>query len=198
MIDTGVKPQLVDHVLAFLAATRDADDTQALDLRHLADHRAHRTRGRRDHQGLPGLGLANVHQPHVSGHAWHAQHTQGHRRAGQPRGDGHHVAPVADAVALPTGGPHHQITLLEFRVHRAFHAADGTAGHDLVDFYRSSVGRRVTHSPAHVGVQGQEQCLEQNLSFRQIRQCHVFKTKIFRRGRPLGAGGQDDALTGNR
>ncbi|MNN94394.1 hypothetical protein D3C81_2130070 [compost metagenome] len=77
VVDAGIEAQLLNHIAALVHTTRHADYPQAFDLRYLADHRTHGTGSCRDHQRLTGLGLPDVHQAHVGGHARHAQHTQG-------------------------------------------------------------------------------------------------------------------------
>ncbi|MND81649.1 hypothetical protein D3C80_734530 [compost metagenome] len=168
MVDAGVEAQLVDHITALFRTARHTDHAQPLDLRHLADHRAHRPGRRCDHQGFAGLRLADVHQAHVRSHARHTQYPESHRRAWQ-RGNRNDAATVIDAVALPTGGTDHQVTFLKLRIQRTLDPADSAPGHDFADFHRCGVGRCVTHAPAHVGIQRQENGLEQHLTVGQVR-----------------------------
>ncbi|MNI48075.1 hypothetical protein D3C73_1026230 [compost metagenome] len=168
MVDAGVEAQLVDHITALFRTARHTDHAQPLDLRHLADHRAHRPGRRCDHQGFAGFRLADVHQAHVRGHAGHTQHPEGHGRAWQ-RGNRNDAATVIDAVALPTGGTDHQVTFLKLRIQRTLDPADSAPGHDFADFHRCGVGRCVTHASAHVGIQRQENGLEQHLTVGQVR-----------------------------
>ena len=72
-VDRGVEPELVDQPLALVLAAGDADRARALELRDLADDRAHGA-GRRGHDdGLALLRLADVEQPEVRGHAGEAE-----------------------------------------------------------------------------------------------------------------------------
>ncbi|MNZ40536.1 hypothetical protein D3C78_580580 [compost metagenome] len=179
VIDAGVETQLVDHIAALFRTTRHTNHPQALDLRHLPDHRPHRPGRRRDHQGFAGLGLADVHQAHVRSHARHTQYPESHRRAWQ-RGNRNDAATVIDAVALPTGGTDHQITFLKLRIERTLDPADSAPGHDFADFHRRGVGRCVTHASAHVGIQRQENGLEQHLTVGELRQRHPLHAEVFR------------------
>lgn len=97
-------------------------------------------------------------------------------------------------MALPAGGTDHQVTHFKLGVARLFDTADSAAGHYLADFHWSGVGRRITHTPTHIGVQGQEQGLEQDLAVCQVWQRHTLQAEVFRHRRPLRTGYQDDAL----
>src|SRR6516225_3247471 len=53
--------------MTFVLAAGDADRAATLDLRDLADDRADRAGGGRDHDGLAWLRLADIEQPEIGG-----------------------------------------------------------------------------------------------------------------------------------
>ena len=73
VVDAGVEAELLRHVAALVGAAGDADGAAALDLGDLADDRADRAGGRRDHHRLAGLGLADLEQAEIGGPAGHAE-----------------------------------------------------------------------------------------------------------------------------
>ena len=69
-----IEAQFVLDVGAFVLAAGDADRARPLDPRDLTYRRTDRTGGRRYHDGLAGLRLADVEQAGIGGHAGHAEH----------------------------------------------------------------------------------------------------------------------------
>jgi hypothetical protein len=62
MVDAGVEAELLDHEAALVRPARDPDRAASLDLADLPDHRADRTRRRRDRNGFIGPGLADFRE----------------------------------------------------------------------------------------------------------------------------------------
>ena len=81
------KPSSLTTQSHFCGTAGNADDAAALDLGDLADGLAHRTGGTGDDHGFAGLGLADIHQAEVAGHAGHAQHVEPLRHRAQARVD---------------------------------------------------------------------------------------------------------------
>ena len=69
VIDRGVEAEFGGQPVALVLAAGDADDVASLDLGDLADDRADRAGGGRDHDGLAFLGLADIEQAEIGGEA---------------------------------------------------------------------------------------------------------------------------------
>ena len=76
VVDAGIEAELVDHIAAFLFATRETNDTAAFELGELTHHAADRATRRCHSNGLACGGLNDLVQPVPGRHAGHADHTE--------------------------------------------------------------------------------------------------------------------------
>lgn len=67
VVDAGVEPKLLDGDAAFLCPASNADNTAALELCDLSDHRADRSGCSGHNHGFARLGLPIIKQAHVRG-----------------------------------------------------------------------------------------------------------------------------------
>ena len=74
VVNCCIGSELLDHEVAFVVTTRNADDAAASDLGDLHDHGTNRTARRRNHDGLTRLGLADPEQPEIRGAAVEVAH----------------------------------------------------------------------------------------------------------------------------
>ena len=84
IINTCVKPELVDHCTTLVSATGNSDHTTAEDLGNLPDDRSNSSCGGRHNYGLPRLGLTHLEQTKVCGHARRSKSPQIGRQRSQP------------------------------------------------------------------------------------------------------------------
>src|ERR1700740_2222756 len=108
MVETLVESQFLARIGALAAPPRNSDDAAPLDLRDLADDRAHRTGGCSHYHRLAGLGLPDVEESDVGGEPRHSEYAERVGRARDPRVDLHEVPPVRDSIVLPAHVCHHE------------------------------------------------------------------------------------------
>src|SRR5262249_38738003 len=102
IIDDGIDSGLAPQPLGFFFRADGADDTTALQLRDLADHRAHRTRSRGDEYGLARFRLAGGEWVGARPHPRHPHRAEVGRRGRRAGTDGlHHRRPVGEVVPPP-------------------------------------------------------------------------------------------------
>ena len=132
--------------MAFVLAAGDADDVTTLDLRNLADDRADRTGGGGDHDGLAGLGLADMEQAEIGGQPGDAVDAEQMRHRLHLR----HLGQVLcrhGRIILPAGIAEHDVARLEVRRFRGHDFGDAAAGHHGVGFDRGAIGGAVHPGP---------------------------------------------------
>ena len=172
VVDAGVEAELVLHEGALLRAAGDADHAAAHDLADLAHHLADRAGRRRDDDGLARLGLADIEQAEIGGHARHAEHAVGGRDRRQRGIDLAQSRPPADRIFLPAQPVLDDVAHGEARIARLHHLADGAAGHHLAQPDRRRIGRGVAHAAALVGIERQIGDLDQHLAVLRLGHRH--------------------------
>ena len=111
------------HSLFRLSPLHDLVAGAHLAPRDLADDGADCTRRRRDHHGLASSGLTDLEQPHVGGHARHAEDAK-RSRDRRARGiDLLEAGTIRQRMALPAGAAYHDIAPGEVRHVRGNHLA---------------------------------------------------------------------------
>src|SRR5262249_48011229 len=111
--------------------TRDSDDAGARSLRELTRHRADRTGGGGDDDGLALLRLADFGDAAIGGCARHAENAQvGGERCTVPAEFGQALT-RRNGVGLPAAGANGDVARYEVRMPRGDHLARGLAGHDI-------------------------------------------------------------------
>ena len=153
VIEAGVEAELAGDEVALRLGTGDAHHPTAPDPGDLADHRADRPGGRGHHQGLAGLGPADLAQPDVRGLAGHAEDALRGRDRRQTRIDLLCLAGSKQGVVLPAAAAGHDLARGEAGEIGAHHLTDRAAGHDLAERHRLRIGRPLVHPPAHVRVE---------------------------------------------
>src|SRR3989442_880900 len=167
----SVEVEVLEHVLALLPGGGDPDRAAAADLRELADDGADGAGGGGDDDRLAGLGLADVVEADVRGHARHAEDAGrggDRRRLGieLERAERPHAraAALRHVVGLPAAVGQHEVARPERGVARLHHLADGAADHRLPELDGRGVGLHVVHPPPHVGIQRQPDGAHEDLA----------------------------------
>ena len=152
VVDAFVKAKVVLGHGAFVRAARNADDAQPVRLGDLADHRADRTRCRRDDECFTLLRATIFHQTLPAGKSGHAQNTK-------RRGDRHliridlaQLVRWQHAVGGPAQHPERMIAGFEVGAVGGDDLPDRTALHRAADRHRGRIGFRVVHAATHIGV----------------------------------------------
>ena len=194
IVESMIETQVFRQMANLLCVASAADHRTPFDLRNLAHGAAHRARGAGDEDRLAFAQCTNVKQPHVGRHAGHPQHAEiGGRWRFQ-------VAQPAQSLALANKGFAPAEMRFHIRARRHFgivgfaYSADGPTCQRLADLERRRVGLAIDHPPAHVGINGHADVLNQHFSLARFAQ------RDFAHGEVIGAGNahrptrQDDFL----
>jgi hypothetical protein len=140
VVDGRIVAEFVDAELHLLRSARDADRTASHQLGDLADRRADRGSGGRDHDRVARARFAQIEQSEIGGDAVEPEHTkrQRERQIAFPHLT-HDVAAIRDRVVLPTQHAHHLIALGEAGMARGDHRAGAERAHHLADADRVGV-----------------------------------------------------------
>ena len=116
---------------------RDADGAAIPDARNLTDRRPDGPRGRGDHDGLAGLGLADLEKPEIGRQSVHAKDAQRGRQRQIAIGDrpDHHLR-IDGGVILPAELAGDVRPLAKPRVARRLDPAGGVRPHHVADANR--------------------------------------------------------------
>jgi hypothetical protein len=178
---------------ALFGTAGDADRATAGQAGELPDHAAHRTGGRRHHDGLARLGSDDLVQSVPGRHPGHADRAQvgGQRHA--LRVDNVQAATVANRQLLPAEIAGHAVARLEARVAGLDHRARGAPAHGFVERLRLHVAAPLVHAAAHVRIERQPLVAHQQFTVLQRRRFHRLEAEVVRRDPALRATGEDDA-----
>ncbi len=192
VVHTGIKPIDIHHVLAFIRRTGHAHHTATLELGDLTDHLTDRAAGGRHDNRLAFFRLADFQQPGIGGKTGHAQHTHGgaDRRLFRIQLAQHLLA--LHRVFLPATKAEHVIAGFIAIQARFHHLANGSALHHITQLHTGGVGLGRAHAATHVGVQGQVNGLDQNLSVLRRRHLPFTHGQMLSLRHTLGVLGQND------
>ena len=85
---------------------------------------------------------------------------------------------VRNRVFLPAALAQHPVSNSVARMIRFHYAADRAGHHHLADCHRGSIGRRITHASAHVGVERKIYGAKQYLSLGGNRHGHSLDAEV--------------------
>ncbi len=168
VVDRRVEPELVNDVTALLLASGDPDGAAALDLGDLADDAADGARRARHDDRVALLGLADVQQPEVGGHARHPEGAEVDRQRGEPGIDLDHPVAGEHGVLLNPGEPGDVVARRKAGMPGVDHLAATAGAHHLADADRRDVGAAVVHPSPHRRVQRQVLDLDQHLAVARL------------------------------
>ena len=187
VIDAGIKAKFLDHELAFGGAAGNAHHTAALDSGHLADGLTDRTGRARDDNRLAGLGLPDIEQSEIGGHARHAERIEpfGQRRDAkvdtrQPGGD---QCLGLDRTELLH--PEHAADRVPHRKGRGIGGDDptDTAGtHHITDSDRLDIAAPLVHPAAHRRIERQHEVFDKDAARGQCRHRRIGNLPVGGRG----------------
>ena len=141
VVDTGIKAQRIDRVVAFRGSTGNADYARAPELGKLPHHAANRTGGSGHHQGLTCLGIEDPVRAVPRGRTRHAEQADVVGKRHALAIDLHDLVAGDHRVGLPaqTELRGEQVTRFEVGVLRLQHLAGCRALHHLVQGLRLCV-----------------------------------------------------------
>ena len=194
VVDAGIEAEFFHHPVALGLAAGNAHHAAAPDLGQLPDRLANRPGRARHHQRLAGLGLADIHQAEIAGHARHAQHIEPLAQGAQAevnfdQAGALEVGRRQAQVLLHAKASTHPVTHRKAGVLGRDHAAHTASAHHLAQGYRGDVALALVHPAAHGGVERQRQRLEQHAS--GSRPGNRLSGSV-----PVGSGGQSHRATG--
>ena len=198
MVDAGIEAELACDEAALLRPAGDPDRAASLDLGDLPDHRADRARGGRHHDGLAGLGLADLEQSHIGSHARHAENAERGRDRRRRRIELAQPSAARQRVVLPAAIAEHDVAGRVARMARLDDLADRAADHRRPDGGRLGIGFRGAHAAAHVGVERQIARAHQQLALAGLGDRRLGELEIVEAGRALRPALQQDLAVGSR
>ncbi len=177
VIDAGIKAERIDHMRTFISATRDTDHTAAHDLGHLTHGRAHRATCGGNNKRLAFFGFADLGQSAVGRQPRHAHHAKRPGRVLRVFAHVDRAHAIGQGIILPATASHNPIASFKALHIRCHDLRDRAANHHAADLNRDSIGLRVAHPAAHIGVKRQVLIAQQHLP--RTRRWHVarFQTK---------------------
>ena len=178
VVDAGIEAEVILHEGAFLGAARDADGAAAHELGDLAHDLADGTGGSRHHDRLAGLGLADMQQAEIGGHARHAEHAVGGRDRRDRGIDLAQGGAAADRIFLPAETVLDDVADLEAVMRRLHHFAHRAAGHHLVEADRRSIGGGIAHPAALIGIEREIVHLHQHLAVPRLGHRRFLDAKV--------------------
>src|SRR6516162_7640880 len=164
--------------MALVLAAGNADHVAAFDPGDLADDRADRARGRRNHDGLAGLRLADLEQAEIGGEACNAIDAEEMRQRLHLR----HLGEVLcrySRIILPAGVAKHDVTGCQARRPGCDDFGDRAACHNRVGFDSRAI-RRAMHPGAVGGIERDEARAQQSFAVIRFRDRRAGQLEMFR------------------
>src|SRR5260370_10252653 len=155
VIESAVEAEVVDQVADLRIRARNADHAASEYFGDLSYDRSHRSGRSGNHDGLAGLGMADIDQSEVGGQTDVAEHAERSRNRGGCGIDLAQRLTLRNPLLLPTGIRDHDVAWLQARIVRLLDLAECTADHHLSDLHARGVRFRVVHAASHVGIERQ-------------------------------------------
>ena len=152
VINTGIKPELLDHGTTLLSATGDADHTTAKNLGKLPDDRSDGSCCSRDDDSLTRLRLPDLKQAKVRSHAGRSKAAQIGRKRSQLGIDFEKTLGRTDILRLDPGHPKHCIPRYKRRRSGLQHMTHTTRAHHIAQGDRGQIATHVVEPTSHRGV----------------------------------------------
>ena len=169
VVDRRVEPELIDEIAAFGGPAGDADRAAALDLCNLADGRADRSGGAGDDGSVAGLGLSDIEEAEICGHARHAERIEKDRQRRDFGIDLSELGTVERRVFLDPERAGDMLAYGKAGVLRGGNPADAASAHHLADADRGDVGLAFVHPAAHGRVEREVEHLCKYLAVARLR-----------------------------
>ena len=196
--ERGVDPGGVVEPRDLVRRARARDHPAALDLRDLAGRRADGARRAGDEDGVTRLRLPAAKQPDIGGHPRHAEHAEIGLHGGQARVDDLQPPAIRHEPLAPAERVHHVVARAQRGMPRLDDLAHGAALERAPEREALHVGVLPAHPPAHVGIDGHPEILDEHLAVRGRRQLHGRHLEVRVRGHAGGIALEADLAAGHR
>ncbi|CSG68406.1 Uncharacterised protein [Shigella sonnei] len=136
VIKTNIEAQHLDSMAAFFRATGNPHHPATFKFADLPHRCSHRTCRRSYHQRFALFRLTDIQQPHISGKAWHPQHTQRPRWILRMIAKFHQIITTGYVIVLPSTVAQHPVARLIIRMIRLHNTAHRAADHHAANINR--------------------------------------------------------------